>query len=248
VCVVNRFQDATLTGTYNVQTGAGGSADRPNVVRLLSDVYLRSSFPEVCPRCTPTDASGGIGSTGKCSGTAKNAGADCTVDGQATVAGRGEYLLSSACTPQGDSGGANGTLAIELPFSTGPSRSLVGPLPCGDASGPQTQDDGCGSGSCTASCTGPACVDHDDTGNCIDSKGGISQLCCSSSTETPCFPTRGGGSLSRTGSPGTDGQTLVNAATFCIARTSASLINITTGLPGPGALLLPSVVHVDRSR
>ena len=248
VCVVNRFQDGTLTGTYNVQTGAGGSADHPNVVRLFSDVYLRSTFPEVCPRCTPTVAGGGIGSAGKCSGTAKDPGADCIVDGQVTVAGKGDYLLSSACTPQGDSGGPNGTLDIELPFSTGASGTIVGPLPCRDSSGLQTQDDGCGSGTCTATCTGAACVDHDDAGNCIDSKGGISQVCCSGATDLPCFPTRGGGSFSRTGSPGTDGQTQVSAATFCIARTSSSLINITTGLPGPGALLLPNLVHVDPSQ
>jgi hypothetical protein len=47
------------------------------------------------------------------------------------------------------------------------------------------------------------------------------------------------------GHPGTNGQTLVSAATFCIAATDSTLINITTGLPGPGALLLPSLVSVQ---
>ena len=33
----------------------------------------------------------------------------------------------------------------------------------------------------------------------------------------------------------------VFAATFCIAHTDSSVINTTTGLPGPGALSLPAV-------
>jgi hypothetical protein len=121
---------------------------------------------------------------------------------------------------------------------------VLGPVPCPDSDGPQTQDDFCGAGSCTATCTGAACVATDPAGNCIDAKGGISQLCCSNNTATPCFPTKGGGSIIRTGHPGTPGNTLVSAALFCIPRTTSTLINITTGLPGPGSLLLPSQVSV----
>jgi hypothetical protein len=88
---------------------------------------------------------------------------------------------------------------------------------------------------------GAACA-ATDAGNGIDAKGGISQVCCSNATSTPCFPTKTG-SITRTGRPGTNGQTLVSAATFCIPRTGSTLINI-TGLPGPGALLLPAQVSV----
>jgi hypothetical protein len=115
---------------------------------------------------------------------------------------------------------------------------LVGPLPCPDDQGPQTQDDGCTGGTCNAGCTGAACA-ATHAGNCIDAKGGISQVCCSNATSRPCFPTKTG-SITRTGRPGTNGHTLVSAATFCIPRTDSTLINITTGLPGPGALLLPA--------
>jgi hypothetical protein len=84
---------------------------------------------------------------------------------------------------------------------------------------------------------------HD--GQCIDAKGGIAQLCCSNQTSTPCFPTKGGGSITRVGTPATPGGTLVAAATFCIGSTDSTLINVTTGLPGPGALLLPNQVKVE---
>jgi hypothetical protein len=237
VCVVNQFADATLTGTYNLQTGEAGSAANPNLVHLTSNVYLRSSFPEVCPRCQGA-AVQGIGDTGTCSSTARNAGASCTVNGEVTVAGKGFYLLSSDCTPLGDQPPTG--LDIKLPFTTGAATPLVGPLPCPG----QTNDDGCNGGACNAGCTGAACVATDDAGNCVDAKGGLSQLCCASNTATPCFPTRGGGSITRVGHPGTNGQTLLSAATFCIAATDSTLINITTGLPGPGALLLPSLVSV----
>src|SRR5262249_37623803 len=110
--------------------------------------------------------------------------------------------------------------------------------------GPQTQDDTC-SGSCTATCTGSACVGKNDKGDCIDAQGGISQLCCSGKTATPCFPPQGGGSITRSGSPGTNGQTKANAPTFRIPRTDSTLIITTPGPPGPGALLLPADVKVS---
>src|SRR5262249_41285802 len=235
VCVVNQFVDPTLTGTYDLQTGEAGSAATPNQVHLASQVWLRTKFPgEVCPRCQGPTVHG-IGDTGTCSSSAKNAGDTCVVNGEVTVAGNALYELSSDCAPQGDNPQPNGTLDIQLPFTTGESTPLVGPTPCKDAAGPQTQDDACGAGSnCTAVCTGAACV-ATSGGSCIDAKGGISQLCCANNTATPCFPTRNGGSITRTGRPGTDGQTLVSAALFCIPRTESTLINATTGLPGPGA-------------
>ena len=54
---------------------------------------------------------------------------------------------------------------------------------------------------------------------------------------------RSTGSITRTGTPGTIGQSAVFAATFCIARTNSSLIDTVTGLPGPGTLLLPTQVR-----
>jgi hypothetical protein len=250
VCVVNRYQTAMLTGTFNLTTGAAGVSS-PNNIPLFSDVYLRTTFPEVCPKCVIPGGGGDLGSTGACSSTAKNPGASCTVDGKVTVAGKGLYLLSTACPPLGDSPPT--TLNIQLPLTTGQAPALVGPAPCPDSAGPQTSDDSCQGAACNATCTGSACVSTDAQGRCIDAKGGISQLCCANNTSTPCFPTSaaskaaGGGSIVRTGSPVIPGNATggVFAGTFCIARTNSSLINITTGLPGPGALLLPSVAVVQ---
>jgi hypothetical protein len=253
VCVVNRYMpNETLQGTFNLQTGVSGtSSPNGNLVSLFSDVYLRTTFPEVCPRCVIPGGGGDIGSVGKCSGTAKTPGADCRVDGKVVVAGQGLYLLSSACVPLGDSPPTS--LDIELPLTTGTAKTLVGPKPCPDSAGAQTQDDNCGSAACNAGCTGTACVSHDADGNCIDAKGGISQFCCANNTSLPCFPTSaaskaaGLGSIVRTGKPVIPGGAQGTfAGTFCIAHTDSNLINTVTGLPGPGALLLPSTAVVSK--
>jgi hypothetical protein len=228
VCVVNQFQDSNLTGKFNLQTGESSSQ-----VNLFSLVYLTTSFPgEVCPKCSGS----GIRDKGTCSASSKNAGGPCTVNGEVTVAGKGLYELSSDCPPKGDSPPTK--LDIRLPFTTGTTSSAPGPKPCPG----QTQDDTCGGGTCNSQCTGAACVGM-NAGQCIDAKGGISQLCCSNNTAIPCFPTRGG-TITRAGTPAAPGGTQVAAASFCIPATDSTLINVTTGLPGPGALLLPSQVSV----
>jgi hypothetical protein len=240
VCVVNRYQTSPLTNTFDLATGVG-SGD----VNLFSDVYLTSNPSEVCPRCNPTvpnaDPTQQIGKQGKCSATARAVGSDCTIEGQVNVAlgaGQTQYFLSSACIPAASQNQA--TLDIRLPLTTGQAPPLVGPLPCPDSAGPQTLDDSCGAGTCTeGACTGSACVSGSGT-QCIDAKGGISQACCSSNTTSPCFGTKGGGSIIRTGAPIMASGQGAFAATFCIARTASALINASTGLPGPGALILPS--------
>jgi hypothetical protein len=235
VCVVNEFVDQTLAGTFNLQTGDSGT-QTPNLVHLTSQVYLRTSFTgEVCPKCQGPNATG-IGGKGTCSSSAKNAGADCTIDGEVTVAGKGSYELSSDCTPLGDSPPTG--LDIRLEFTTGSTSSAPGPRPCPG----QTQDDACAGGQCNAGCTGAACVATNGAGQCVDAKGGLSQLCCSNNTATPCFLTRSGGTITRQGTPAPPGGTQVAATTFCIPATDSTLINVTTGLPGPGALLLPGRV------
>jgi len=157
--------------------------------------------------------------------------------------GSPNYGLSATCPP--DPAAKAATLDIRLPLTSGTS-TLPGPKPCGE-----TKDDNCNGSPCAATCTGDACVSHDASGNCVDSKGGISQLCCNSSTSTPCFPTAGGGAIVRTGKtdppapvwpdpmyPKTStGGILVT--TFCEAATGVLTIDSVTGLPGPGALILP---------
>ena len=76
----------------------------------------------------------------------------------------------------------------------------------------------------------------------------LNQFCCSGDQSTPCFPTSpqsGIGQIVRMGSPApipgpypatTQKGTLV--ATFCEAATHSNVIDTSTGLPGPGALIL----------
>jgi hypothetical protein len=159
----------------------------------------------------------------------------------AGAAGNPRYTLSPDCPPDGVPAG---TLALQLPVTTG-SSVLPGPKPCA-----ASDDDTCGAGSCSAECTGAACVTRTADGRCVDAKGGISQACCSTNTVRPCFPTADGGSIVRDGTavppaaaspdapfPATGTVTL--AATFCEPSTGSLTLDTVAGLPGPGSLLLP---------
>src|SRR5262245_58383205 len=197
VCVINRYQEPTITSTFDLASGVGSGQ-----INLFSDVYLTNNSGEVCPRCNPDTAPSSpedaIGKRGKCSSTARaGAGTACTIEGQVKVtlgAGNQQYFLSSACIPAQSQNTAS--LDIRLPLTTGQAPPLVGPLPCPDSAGPQTSDDACGAGgTCTeGACTGSACVSGSGT-SCIDPKGGISQACCYNSQQTPCFGPSGGGSV-----------------------------------------------------
>jgi hypothetical protein len=236
VCVINRHQTSPITNIYDVATGRG-TGD----VNLFSDVYLTNSS-EVCPRCNPTGTAA-IGGQGKCTQTAGTPGASCTITGAVKVAqgaGDQQYYLSGSCIPAGN---PTATLDIRLPLTTGEAPALTGPLPCRDTAGPQLQSDDCDTGTCTeGACTGAACISGAGA-NCVDVKGGISQACCSNKTTTPCFTSKTA-PITRVGKPATSGNTGSFAATFCIARTNSNLINTVTGLPGPGAMILPTAVVV----
>ena len=87
-------------------------------------------------------------------------------------------------------------------------------------------------------------------GLCIDAKGGLSQTCCAGDPAQPCYPTANGGQIVRTGTaippapafpdptyPKTGQVTLV--ATFCEGSSGSTVVDGVTGLPGPGAIVLP---------
>ena len=240
VCLSSRFASPKLTdGTANVQTGA-------TVVNLhlLSDVFL-STPNRLCPRCSGSD----IGKAGTCDSGPRQ-GQACRTEGLVVVGnapGNQMFTVSSDCPPPGTPAG---TIPVIFPLTTGTS-TLTGPKPCPG----QSQDDDCRGGMCNATCSGAAC-DHmapnPVTGSpvCVDVKGGVSQLCCSSDTTRPCFPTAGGGVIVRTGLPGaplpawpdsTYPKTAraVLAGTFCDGVSGTSTVDTLTGLPGPGASLLP---------
>jgi hypothetical protein len=240
VCVVNRF-NGPVTGSSNLVTG-----DTELNVILQSDVYLTTPA-EVCPRCN---------NNGRCT-TGSNQGKPCEIDATLVVAegeGNKTYNLSEDCPPAGS---PQGILDIVLPLTSGTTDPLIGPLPCSGPGGVPDKPNDCGAGSCTASCTpgSDACAtmaeDPVNPGEmvCVDLKGGISQLCCENNPSKPCFPLENGGELTRTGRaespspalpdttyPKTGTGTL--AAVFCEGATGAGTVNLTTGLPGPAALML----------
>jgi len=243
VCVVSRWRD-TITGTVDSASG-----DTSLSVKLFSDIYLTDTSA-VCPQCK----------SGKCNG-GKNAGKSCTVEATLPVyvsANRtDQYELSSTCVPNSPTA----TLNIDfVPLTSGTSNALNGDTPCvkqpGQPTGVPPKKDSCGAGTCQEGiCTGTACVTMapDPTNPaqmiCIDSKGGLSQACCSNSTQTPCFLRDGNGDLTRTGKPGVPQEvtpgtpwpkthTGVLASTFCIPATGTNTIDSVTGLPGPGTILL----------
>jgi hypothetical protein len=258
VCVLNRFNTAlqpNSLGTANLETGV-----ITGTINLLSSVYL-SAPDEVCPRCNPNNS--------RCVGGPRD-GQACTIDGTVTVAestaANKVFNLSKDCPPFTDT--LAGTLTINLPLTTGtstltPNSGGSAQTPCvrqsGEPAGLTPAPDSCPpGGTCNATCTGNSCtamIADPVTGSqvCVASKGGLSQLCCSNETNTPCHPTRSGGVIERTGKAvvptptwpdptypkTTDGT--VQVATFCEGATNSNSVNGITGLPGPGTLMLPVV-------
>src|SRR5262249_60425233 len=74
VCVVNRFQESTITNTFDLATGESSGN-----VKLFSDVYITGSGQEVCPRCLVSGGNGTIGTHGTCSRSARDSGVEPTV-------------------------------------------------------------------------------------------------------------------------------------------------------------------------
>jgi hypothetical protein len=249
VCLVNRFQDMQLTGSFDLASGeVSGLASRGNPVNLFVDTYLRVGLGDaVCPRCEVPEVSGeqAVGTRGRCDQTSRSPGAACIVEAVTTVVGlegNPELTLSRHCIP---ASGVNNPMIMDVRMRLGTGlATLAGAPPCADALGPQVDHDGCLMGTCDAVCTGPACVRADVLGRCVDVKGGILQLCCSTDTTRPCFPTRNGGAIARAGSPATSGQTGAFAAVFCMPRSTTRTLDAVAGLPGPGAIILPMRVSV----
>lgn len=214
------------TGTIDIADGSIALS-----TELAADVYILQPSNAVCPRCSGS----GVGSAGVCLG-GRRFGAPCRVDATAVVVGSGgdpTYQLSSDCPP---SGRPVSTIALPLALSTN-TPTLDGSLPCPGQNG----DDLCRTGTCTLDCSATP-----------PPKGGRNQRCCTSNPQLPCFPSAAdsGGTIVRTGSAGIPSPALPNA-TFpktasgvlahvgCVPPTTDATADILSGLPGPGALLLP---------
>jgi hypothetical protein len=255
-CVVNEYaaEQANEVGTADLSTGAITGR-----LHLLSHVFITEE-EKVCPKCVSNRCDSG-----------PNAGGSCTVDGTVTVsessAANKNFTLSKDCPPSQNT--PAGVLVINLPLTT--ATSTLEPLPggspqipCvaqpGEPRGIAPQADLCGAGTCTASCTGQACANPNGrdpvTGAqvCIDAKGGISQVCCSTDPTRACYPTKTGAPIQRVGkaeqpTPAWPDPTypktsnVVTVATFCEPATGTGSLDGLTGLPGPGAIILPAAAQ-----
>jgi len=234
VCVVNKFSQGAITGEANLATGQISAH-----VDLVTEVWTSSSATKVCPRCSGAV----IGASGTCdSGSRKNQA--CWTEGVVTVSSNNPpiasdvYELSSDCLPGDLAHQLVSRLPVVLDPLTTETTSLVGPRPCPG----QTLDDACGDAACVESC--PAVPPL---------KGGVHQFCCDDARQSPCFPTKTG-SIVRVGQrevpepawpdPGypkvgvgsADGAHL--AGTYCMGQTFSTVDRV-SGLPGPGAIVLP---------
>jgi len=233
ICVLNRLGTPGLTGfTADIATGAVGGT------MALAAQAFRTSLAQVCPRCSGSSP----GDVGVCDSGLRQ-GRGCITAGVVDVAGaqgNPAYALSADCPPGGE---PFGTVHLEVPLTTA-TAALPGPRPCGAA-----EDDACAGGTCTAACTGAACASTID-GQCVDAKGGLSQVCCSDDPQQPCFPTGTGASLTRIGdatapAPPFGDPTypkigrLTLAGAFCVPASRSTFVDVLVGLPGPAAIVLP---------
>ena len=231
-CIVNRFATPSISGgTSNIATG-----ETRGDLHLMSDVYLTDPT-QVCPVCSGK----GVGDTGTCN-VGRNARRACRTDAIMDVvsgATTRRLNVSADCTP---SGNPAGTLQLTLPLTTGTTTTST--ATCGASSA-----NSCGAGTCSATCTGNACVSTDAEGRCIDAKGGVESVVLLEQHADRVLPGRAGRDRPHGRHDGPDARMArpdVSQDRRCDARrgvlrsaTGTAAVDIATGLPGPGHPRLP---------
>jgi hypothetical protein len=239
VCVVNQVV-GSITGTANPDTGSGESQ-----VKIASHVHLALDNFKPCPRCL----------SGTCNEGARQ-GMACTVHGTSSDFGD----TSFDCPPGGsDVSGANG-LQINLNPTTGTTtlQPDAGANKCvfqafnGKACYCPLQrvPNDCDDSICPADATGEGTCTSPTDLFCASEpfRPCLSNADCPSSDCTLLKPRKCSGltdqtlniigPLTRTGTANKTNPVLVS--TFCIAAVASAAVNNAAGLPGPGALKLPS--------
>ena len=240
-CVINEFTEDITVRELNLETGAIEMR-----VKLNSVVHLTGDKNTPCPTCSGET----IGATGTCRGLTSRLGQSCTTEGTTRRFGN----TSSDCPP----------FAAD---NAGELEIVLDPITSGTATLPAVE--GCSGGLCPCSgggntpkmnecdnpdsCSEQVCIDNggsDDVKSGI--QPGVDQECCESKGAIiPCFID----DISRTGEavPGeplwpdpTYPKTGVGkvAGAFCIPATNSNVINVPTGLGGPGAFILPGEATV----
>ena len=258
VCVVNKV-NGSISGTADPDAGSGSSS-----VNLTSMVFSGIDTAQPCPKCTGASFNtAGTCDYGSASGSAPPGaqGRACTVHGLSKDFGNTSYDCPPIPT------GNIGNLSIALNPTTGtstlsPSSSTkCAALPFGGkncyCSG-QSKANDCGDGLCAADANGDGVCSEDfgpSTGTCsVETFRG-----CQTNTDCACPTCKPSqvcqfslrpciglvdstfnaiGPITRTGTPSKTNPTVVS--TFCVPATTATAVNAAAGLPGPGALKLPS--------
>src|SRR5262245_37584762 len=255
-CIVNEYQSQVFTGTANVETGA-----IEGTIGLHSHVFLTDPV-NVCPRCVASRCNSGPRQGASCS-------VDGTVFVASSLAADKTFQLSKDCPPPDNAPAGTLEITLPLTTGTSrlaPEPGARSQTPCvaqpGEPAGVAPAPDACAAGGqCTAgACAGPftcARTSTDPTTGetvCVDAKGGLAQFCCSNDPNRACQPTRTDAvtRVGRTAEPRDASgiaygagaypkhSDVVSVATFCEAATGTSSIDALTGLPGPGALVLPA--------
>ncbi len=247
ICFTNRIA-GPVTGTLSPELGAGTSN-----LPIVASIFTGITIDQPCPTCSGAT----LESTGTCSGGDRD-GMPCTVHGTTSAFGNVSFDCPAA------SGGNIGNFDVPLDLTTG-TRELPATSTCTGVAGGacwcpgQDRPNACDDGVCT--------VGADGEGTCMT--GPTDELCqldtfrsCASNADCPrtgdscrtklrdCLGATDqsgapSASISRTGTPSQGTPTLVSA--YCLGATSSPAVNTAAGLPGPGALRLPTVICIDAS-
>lgn len=245
ICVVNRVA-GPVTGTLAPELGSGDS-NFPLELRFFQGIEIERP----CPTCNGA----GLEGVGVCDGGPRD-GQACTVHGVGVL---GQTSFDCPPNPGADIGA---TLA---PFNlTTGTRSLAATETCTGTGAlnracycpGQEQPNACTDGVCT--------VAPDGQGTCL--AGPVDSVCdidffrgCAADSDCPtagdkCISQQreclgpataeagATGPLTRVGTPST--SLPLQVGTFCLNATSSSAVNTAIGVPGPGAIRLPTTVCI----
>lgn len=251
ICVVNRV-GSNVHGTVSPEQGTGTSD-----IQIDFAIHTAVDPAQPCPVCSGA----ALGDEGTCSGGPRD-GESCNVDGVNPLFGN----TSFDCPP--DPGARVGASLLPLDLTTG-NRTLAALSTCAATTSTakcycagQIQPNACTDGNCTI-------VADNTGGEGLCAAGPVDRVCqietfrsclgnedCPASGDTciskprECLgavdATSGVSSpIVRTGVPSQSAP--LQVATFCVDGTSSAAVNAAAGLPGPGALRLPTTTCVKDS-
>jgi hypothetical protein len=251
ICVVNVIP-SPVTGTVSPERGTGASD-----INVDFTIHSGISASQPCPVCSGV----ALGDEGTCTGGARD-GQSCTVDGVNVVFGN----TSFDCPPSSGARIGASTLPLDLTTGTRGQAALstcasgtvtascyctgqIQPNGCADGNCTVTADPGGGEGVCAAGPIDNVCqVESFRTCLGNDECPAAGDTCVARSREClGAVDAAAGTSLPITRTGQASQTKPIQVATFCVDATSSAAVNTAAGLPGPGALRLPTETCVKPS-